>query len=138
MSNISPILSEPQALNGKTPKTSPTTLNPPNKQTLANSDSKNCKETSATMEPFDLKDIHSLRFLIQFVFSTIILVFCVIKLSLPNKDHQDNAIYWGGVTSILALWMPSPSSLGPNIGPNINSNFGSVKNSPIEPGEDPT
>lgn len=43
----------------------------------------------------------------QVAFSSIILCFCLFKLSNPN-DSQSSALYWGGVTSVLAWWMPSP------------------------------
>ncbi|MGG6263440.1 hypothetical protein ACQ4M3_03670 [Leptolyngbya sp. AN03gr2] len=47
------------------------------------------------------------RLSMQVVFSSIILCFCLFKLSNPN-DSQSSALYWGGVTSVLAWWMPSP------------------------------
>lgn len=49
----------------------------------------------------------SMRFSVQVAFSTLVLCFCLFKLSSPN-DSQSSALYWGGVTSILAWWMPSP------------------------------
>ncbi|MBW4526544.1 MAG: hypothetical protein KME18_15350 [Phormidium tanganyikae FI6-MK23] len=47
------------------------------------------------------------RLSMQVAFSSIILCFCLFKLSNPN-DSQTSALYWGGVTSVLAWWMPSP------------------------------
>ncbi|GAP94148.1 hypothetical protein [Leptolyngbya sp. NIES-2104] len=47
------------------------------------------------------------RLSMQVTFSSIILCFCLFKLSNPN-DSQSSALYWGGVTSVLAWWMPSP------------------------------
>ncbi len=47
------------------------------------------------------------RLSMQVAFSSIILCFCLFKLSNPN-DSQSSALYWGGVTSVLAWWMPSP------------------------------
>ncbi|MBW4440446.1 MAG: hypothetical protein KME10_04265 [Plectolyngbya sp. WJT66-NPBG17] len=43
----------------------------------------------------------------QVAFSSIVLCFCLFNLSNPN-DSQTSALYWGGVTSVLAWWMPSP------------------------------
>ncbi len=62
-------------------------------------------------DSFSFKNIHSLRFIVQVVFSAVILIFCLSQLHSEN-DGKDDAIYWGGVTGILALWMPSPSSSG--------------------------
>lgn len=47
------------------------------------------------------------RLSMQVAFSSIVLCFCLFKLSNPN-DSQSNALYWGGVTGVLAWWMPSP------------------------------
>lgn len=47
------------------------------------------------------------RLAMQVSFSSIILCFCLYKLSTPS-DNQSSALYWGGVTSVLAWWMPSP------------------------------
>jgi hypothetical protein len=48
----------------------------------------------------------ALRFVVQVGFSLIVLCFCLLKLG--NSDSQSNALYWGGVTSVLAWWMPTP------------------------------
>lgn len=48
------------------------------------------------------------RFLVQVAFSGIVLGFCINQLALGAKEGKNDAIYWGGVTSILAWWMPSP------------------------------
>lgn len=49
----------------------------------------------------------TMRFGVQVTFSSIVLFFCLFKLVNPN-DSQSSALYWGGVTSVLAWWMPSP------------------------------
>jgi hypothetical protein len=49
----------------------------------------------------------SLRFAVQVGFSSIVLCFCLFKLG-SSSDNQSSALYWGGVTSVLAWWMPSP------------------------------
>jgi hypothetical protein len=50
------------------------------------------------------------RFAAQFLFSAIVLVFCIYKLSIAGENQNTNALYWGGITSILAWWMPSPGA----------------------------
>jgi hypothetical protein len=55
----------------------------------------------------------SLRFYVQVGFSTIVLFFCLFKLANPS-DNQSSALYWGGVTSVLAWWMPSPGGSSPS------------------------
>lgn len=49
----------------------------------------------------------AMRFSVQVAFSSIVLCFCLFKLMSLN-DNQSSALYWGGVTSVLAWWMPSP------------------------------
>ncbi|GEM_PF-2084668 len=61
---------------------------------------------------FSFRNIHSLRFIFQAAFSTLILIFCLLQLNMSKSNGKNDAIYWGGVTGILALWMPSPSSSG--------------------------
>ena len=47
------------------------------------------------------------RFLvsIQFLFSLITLVFCIYQI---RHDATNVALYWGGISSILGYWLPSP------------------------------
>ncbi|MBD2214371.1 hypothetical protein H6G27_31610 [Nostoc linckia FACHB-104] len=119
--------SDQQKLNGATLNASSTTPNPQNEQTLATSGYENWQAIAAR-EPFYWNDIHSLRFVIQIVFSTVILLFCLTQL-VASKENKNDAIYWGGVTGILALWMPSPSSPGAN--QRNQANIGSVNNPQI-------
>jgi len=56
----------------------------------------------------------------QVVFSSIVLCFCLFKLSTQN-DNQSSVLYWGGVTSVLAWWMPSPG------GSSSSRNSASIK-----------
>ncbi len=100
--------SEQQQLNGATLNYSLTNPHSLDQKTLATSSYQN-PPAIVTREPFCWNDIHSLRFVIQIFFSTIILVFCLSQL-VASTDHKNDAIYWGGVTGILALWMPSPSA----------------------------
>lgn len=81
-------MSEQQELNGATANPSSTTLNTQDEQTLATCGSRN-NQAIATREPFDWNDIHSLRFVIQIVFSTIILLFCLTKLFVSNDWTLD-------------------------------------------------
>jgi hypothetical protein len=47
---------------------------------------------------------------VQFLFSFIVLLFCLYKMLVSGDNQSNNAVYWGGITSILAWWMPSPGS----------------------------
>jgi hypothetical protein len=62
-------------------------------------------------EPFSWRDIHSLKFLIQFLFSAIILGFCLFQIVERDRDDPNNPLYWSCITGILALWMPSPATV---------------------------
>jgi len=104
------------------------TSNLQDQNTLSTSGYQNWQAIAAR-EPFHWNDIHSLRFVIQIFFSSIILVFCLLQLA-TSKDAKNDAIYWGGVTGILALWMPSPSSSGTN--QSNQANIGSVNNPEIK------
>jgi hypothetical protein len=49
------------------------------------------------------------KFWIQVLFSTIVLSLCAFQL--VSKHSQENqAMYWGGLTGVLAYWLPSPSN----------------------------
>lgn len=61
-------------------------------------------------EPFYWSDIYSLRFVVQVIFSGIILCFCFFQLTRGDEKDKNDALYWSCVSGILALWMPSPSS----------------------------
>lgn len=53
-----------------------------------------------------------LKLIFQCIFSSIVLGFCIVQLANGGRDGQgkNDALYWGGITSILAWWMPSPGS----------------------------
>jgi hypothetical protein len=61
-------------------------------------------------EPFCWADIYSLRFVVQVIFSAVILCFCFYQLTRGAEKDKNDALYWSCVSGILALWMPSPSS----------------------------
>lgn len=63
------------------------------------------------------------RFVVQVAFSAIVLSFCINQLAIGAKDGKNDAIYWGGVTSILAWWMPSPGGRNPQNQANIAGNL---------------
>jgi|GEM_PF-4899936 hypothetical protein len=50
------------------------------------------------------------RFFVQVLFSAIVLTFSLYKLSGNDQQESYQALYWGGVTGIMAWWMPSPGS----------------------------
>lgn len=47
------------------------------------------------------------RFGVQVFFSSIVLGLCIFKLGSPGDD-KNVALYWGGLSSVLAYWLPSP------------------------------
>jgi hypothetical protein len=63
------------------------------------------------------------RFVVQVAFSATVLSFCINQLAVGAKDGKNDAIYWGGVTSILAWWMPSPGGRSPQNQANIAGNL---------------
>lgn len=49
------------------------------------------------------------RFGVQVLFSSLVLGLCIFKLGSPSPEDDKNvALYWGGLTSVLAYWLPSP------------------------------
>lgn len=56
---------------------------------------------------FDWRKLDSLRLLVQISLTFMLLVFC---LSRMTSEKDDKALYWGGIMSIVAWWMPSPGS----------------------------
>ncbi len=44
----------------------------------------------------------------QVFFSTIILGLCVFQIG-SARDEKNIALYWGGLSSVLAYWLPSPT-----------------------------
>lgn len=57
-----------------------------------------------------MKTQDAFRLGVQFLFSFIVLLFCVYKMASSQDEQSNNAVYWGGITSILAWWMPSPGA----------------------------
>ncbi len=50
---------------------------------------------------------------IPFTFSTVVMALCVYKLIAGVPDNE-RALYWGGLCSVLAYWLPSPIRLADN------------------------
>lgn len=48
------------------------------------------------------------RFRVQVAFSAIVLGLCIVQLMRSDAKAENTALYWGGVTSVLAYWLPSP------------------------------
>ncbi|WP_392534787.1 hypothetical protein [Nostoc sp. C117] len=77
------------------------------------------------------------RFAVQVFFSSIVLGLCIFKLG-SGGDDNNIALYWGGLSSVLAYWLPSPGQIkdekeAPNItqrtfaaANNMNSNAQSL------------
>lgn len=43
--------------------------------------------------------------IIRFFFSFLIIVFCIRQI---NTDKENIALYWGGISSVVGYWLPSP------------------------------
>jgi hypothetical protein len=103
--------SMPSAISAKTPEL---TLVPESLQCQDQSVaslSSEAKLQSALQIPyedrFDLRKMDSLKFLVQVIITIVMLSLCVFSL---HKEEADKAIYWGGITGVIAWWMPSPGS----------------------------
>ncbi|MEH2328171.1 hypothetical protein [Nostoc sp.] len=48
------------------------------------------------------------RFGVQVFFSSIVLGLCIFKLGSPAEEDKNIALYWGGLSGVLAYWLPSP------------------------------
>lgn len=57
-----------------------------------------------------MKSLDTWKFGIQVFFSSVVISLCVFKLVTANpNDNQNVALYWGGLSGILAYWLPSPA-----------------------------
>jgi hypothetical protein len=56
-------------------------------------------------EEFNLRKTESIRLVLQTAISFIILIFCMGQLLTRTTN---TALYWSGITTIIAWWMPSP------------------------------
>lgn len=54
---------------------------------------------------------------IPFTFSTVVMILCVYKLVAGVPDNE-RALYWGGLSSVLAYWLPSPVRLNDDLSSN--------------------
>ncbi len=52
--------------------------------------------------------IQLIKFTVQIVFSTFVLGLCSVQLYGGSKNE---ALYWGGITSIIGYWLPSPTEV---------------------------
>ncbi|MFB8789049.1 MAG: hypothetical protein U7123_09425 [Potamolinea sp.] len=71
-----------------------------------------------------------LKFIFQCILSSFVLGFCVLQLANGGRDGlgKNDALYWGGITSILAWWMPSPGGSTPRNQANVVEGDLNVKN----------
>ncbi|MBW4633194.1 MAG: hypothetical protein KME30_15240 [Iphinoe sp. HA4291-MV1] len=56
-----------------------------------------------------MKNHQTWIFGVQVFFSTIVLGLCTFKL-VADKAPNNQALYWGGLTGVLAYWLPAPTS----------------------------
>lgn len=66
-----------------------------------------------------MKSQDALKFWIQVLFSSFMIGFCSFQL-VRDSAKETQALYWGGLSGVLAYWLPSPASEG-------NSQFTSDK-----------
>lgn len=66
--------------------------------------------SATTAQQFNLTQMDSLRFIVQVGFSLVLLCLCIGKLTLSSANDGDRALYWGGISSLVAWWMPAPGS----------------------------
>jgi hypothetical protein len=58
-----------------------------------------------------MKKLETWKFAVQVFFSAVVLTLCVVKLAEPNSENNSNlAMYWGGLSGVLAYWLPSPAN----------------------------
>jgi hypothetical protein len=69
---------------------------------MANS---NSKLSIPYEEEFNLRKTESIRLVLQTGISFIVLIFCMGQLLIKTTN---TALYWSGITTIIAWWMPSP------------------------------
>jgi hypothetical protein len=69
-----------------------------------------CLEPVPYEDAFDWRKTESLKFMVQILLTLLVIMFCFGKLTFSNGDANDKALYWSGITSILAWWMPSPGA----------------------------
>lgn len=55
-----------------------------------------------------MKKLDTWKFIIQVLFSSVVIGLCVFKLADPKTSESQNALYWGGLLGIIGYWLPSP------------------------------
>ncbi len=61
-------------------------------------------------DAFDLRRQDSLKFLFQILLTSAVLFLCASQLIAIKENSPDKALYWSGITTTLAWWMPSPGN----------------------------
>ncbi len=56
-----------------------------------------------------MRELQTWRFGIQFLFSTVMIGLCTFQL-VNDKAKENQTLYWSGLSTVLAYWLPSPSS----------------------------
>lgn len=97
------IFSSPDSLPPE--KTSPKPQEQPLSLAIKPSSSKSQLEAFAL---FCVQYPNFFKFIFQCLLTAVILGFCMIQLT--KDTEKDNALYWSGITSMMAWWMPSPNS----------------------------
>ncbi|MCX7594661.1 MAG: hypothetical protein N2235_13040 [Fischerella sp.] len=55
-----------------------------------------------------MRRLQTWRFGIQFLFSSVMIGLCTFQL-VNDKTKENQTLYWGGLSTVLAYWLPSPA-----------------------------
>jgi hypothetical protein len=55
-----------------------------------------------------MRELQTWRFGIQFLFSTVMIGLCTFQL-VNDKTKENQTLYWSGLSTVLAYWLPSPA-----------------------------
>ncbi|PMB53764.1 hypothetical protein CEN39_02645 [Fischerella thermalis CCMEE 5201] len=55
-----------------------------------------------------MRELQTWRFGIQFLFSTVMIGLCTFQL-VNDKTKENQTLYWTGLSTVLAYWLPSPA-----------------------------
>lgn len=59
-----------------------------------------------------MKKLEIWKFGIQVFFSTLMIGLCSSLIFMERQNSQNQAVYWSGLSGVLAYWLPSPASAG--------------------------
>jgi hypothetical protein len=57
-----------------------------------------------------MKKLEIWKFGIQVIFSTLMIGLCSSLIFMERDSSQNQAVYWSGLSGVLAYWLPSPAN----------------------------